>query len=233
MNQKRESIIVAAILTSFAMVGGSRAIEADDQWPQSYETPAYEIAIYQPQVYEWEDFKRAKARVAIAVKAKAGGDETRATFGAMMVEANTVTDFDERVVHFGGREVSVLRFPEVKSPEETMAMERAVRSVLTPSRPVQVSLDAMMANLERSEIEGREIEVNLAPPPIFYSSEPAILVMFIGEPAFEAVVKGSPTLLFARNTNWDVLLDVNTGTYYMLAGDFWLKTVELKKKSLI
>lgn len=200
----------------------------DAKWPQSYETEVYEIGIYQPQIYAWEDFKRAKARVAVAVKRKGQEDEV-ATFGAMVIEAETVADFDNRVVHFGTREVTKLHFPELEDEKEAAAVAKAVRSVLTPKRPLQLSLDAMLANVERSQMQSREVDVNLAPPPIYFSDKPALLMMFMGEPAFEEVSKGKPDLMFAANTNWDVLLDVDKATYYLLVDAHWLKTSDMKK----
>ncbi|MBT7161858.1 MAG: hypothetical protein HN904_03715, partial [Victivallales bacterium] len=80
--------------------------------------------------------------------------------------------------------------------------------------------------LERSEQQQRPTEVNLEPPPIFRSTEPAILVIFLGEPKFQAV-KGTK-LLYAVNTNWDVFLEVGTPNIYLLNGDGWLTTSDLK-----
>jgi hypothetical protein len=51
------------------------------------------------------------------------------------------------------------------------------------------------------------VEVNLDPPKIFSSTTPAILVMFMGEPQFKPVETNRTDLLFALNTNWDVLYD--------------------------
>jgi hypothetical protein len=65
------------------------------------------------------------------------------------------------------------------------------------------------------------VEVNLDPPPIFYSDKEAILVMFMGEPQFQAI--DNTSLLFAVNTNWDVFLDSGSGAYYVLNDDGWLK----------
>jgi hypothetical protein len=34
----------------------------DLDWPQVYQAPGYEVAIFQPQIHEWEDYRKATAR---------------------------------------------------------------------------------------------------------------------------------------------------------------------------
>src|SRR6185295_7429637 len=72
------------------------------------------------------------------------------------------------------------------------------------------------------------VKVSLAPPPIYVSEEPAILVIFMGEPDFKPV-KGSSTLKFATNTNWDVITSSTDMRYYLLNGEGWIATKDLRK----
>jgi hypothetical protein len=62
-----------------------------------FESTAFDIAIYQPQIHEWVEMKRVVARAAVGMKAKGSG---RTIFGAITIEADTVADFDE--VHVPG-----------------------------------------------------------------------------------------------------------------------------------
>ncbi|MFT5904586.1 MAG: hypothetical protein ACI9E1_000171 [Cryomorphaceae bacterium] len=219
-----KTIIKTILLLAFATM-----LHAEDTnqspWPRTFETSEYEISLYQPQVMEWQDFKLAKVAIAIRVQIKKTNQQT---FGTMEIEAPSVADFDERVVHFGTRKVNMIRFPEAKDKAEAAALDDAVRRTLTPSKPLQMSLDDMLANVDRNETQNREIKVNLNPPPIFYAKSPTLLVTFLGKPKFEAI-KEIPGTLFAVNTNWDILLDSKTATYYLLAGDFWLSTANVEK----
>ena len=90
-----------------------------------------------------------------------------------------------------------------------------------------VSLDRVLAHLERSKLQVRTVEVNFKPPPIYHSARPAILVIFIGKPVFKPV-KGTK-LLFATNTNWDIFLEMGSSRYYLLNGDHWLTTPDIEK----
>jgi len=67
------------------------------------------------------------------------------------------------------------------------------------------------------------VTVNLAPPTIFYSERPALLLSFQGRPRFKPI-EGN-RLLAALNANWTVFLDPDGGRYYLLDvahGNNWL-----------
>ena len=60
---------------------GQATKDGDDQkalddldWPQVYQAPGYEVAIFQPQIHAWEDYRKATARAAVAVKAEGAED---------------------------------------------------------------------------------------------------------------------------------------------------------------
>lgn len=195
------------------------------EWPRVFKTADYEIALYQPQVHEWKDFKHATVRLAVGVSSTKGGKKT---FGAITGKFDTVADFEEKVVHIGERKITEMRFPDAKDSAQEKALQLVVRSILTPKRPLVMSLESMVSNVDRTAMQVREVKANLKPPPIYYSTSPTLLVMFLGTPKFE-VVKGLSTTLFAINTNWDILLDAETSTYYLLAGEIWLSTTSLEK----
>jgi hypothetical protein len=98
-----------------------------------------------------------------------------------------------------------------------------VKDALPQDKVLLISLDRVLAGMERSKLETRTTPVNLDPPPIFYSAEPAILVLFMGEPKFEAI-SGVSGLLYAVNTNWDIILELGSSNYYILNGESWFVT---------
>ena len=51
----------------------------------------------------------------------------------------------------------------------------------------------------------------------------------MGEPQFKPVATNRTELLFALNTNWDVLYDAASGQYYLRNGEGWLTTKEVLK----
>ena len=66
-----------------------------------------------------------------------------------------------------------------------------------------IALDRVLTNLDHSQIVPRNVEgVKADPPAIYYSTRPAILVNFDGDPVWSPIKDND--LKFAVNTNWDV-----------------------------
>ncbi len=214
------------LFTSLAMTSARGApdnILNPDAWPRVYEVGGAEVAIYMPQILEWQDFRHLKGTSAIGVKLE-GSKE--ATFGAVAIDADTVADLDHDTVRVGRREFSGFRFPEMSAADAAKA-EQLVKSVLTPDSPMELPMSAVTAALNRDDTTTADTAVSFEPPPIFYSDSPAVLVTFIGEPKLEAVNEDDPSLMFAVNTNWDVLF--NEGQYYLLVDNQWLSTQDVIK----
>jgi len=229
MKSRLFQTFITMLLTSITMASPRRAMADNENvldpegWPRVYEVGGAEVAIYMPQILEWDDFRHLKGTSAIGIKLP-GAKE--ASFGAVAIDADTVADPDHDTVQIGRREFTGFRFPEL-SQEQANQAERLVKSVLTPESPIELPISAVTAALERDDATLRETEVSFEPPPIFYSTEPAVLVTFLGEPSFEAVSEEDPSLMFATNTNWDVLFDGSQ--YYLLAEDEWLTTKDALK----
>ncbi len=193
---------------------GASATDDELEWPRESEADGYKVTVYQPQLDDWKDHERLVGRCAVEL-AKGDADPY---YGSVELIADTATNFQSRSVRIEQLSIGEVRFPSV---EDGIAedLEAAVRK-LVPERGWEISLDRVLAGLERTEQQQREIDVSLDPPPIYRSESPAILVIFIGEPAFEPV-KGTG-LLFAVNTNWDVFLDPKRSAYYLLNEGSWL-----------
>jgi hypothetical protein len=106
-------------------------------------------------------------------------------------------------------------------------VEAMARRVLGAAPRMLLSLDFALAYVENNALKIPSVKVNLDPPPILYSQEPAILVIFMGEPEFKPV-EGGVDLQFAVNTNWDLLFHPASKRYYLLHGDGWLSTTDPK-----
>lgn len=225
ITQVLRAALFAATLTLFTT--SASAAEAGilnpEDWPRVFQVGGNEIAIYMPQIYEWTEFRHLKGAAAIGVKLE-GKDE--ATFGAVAIDADTVADFDHDTVRVGRREFSNFRFPELDAAG-VAKVESLIRSVLKPETPLEMPLAAVTAAVERDDATTGDTAVSFEPPPIFYSDSPAVLVTFICEPKLEAVNEGDPSLMFAVNTNWDVLF--HAGQYYLLADNQWLVTKDVIK----
>ncbi len=111
-----------------------------------------------------------------------------------------------------------MRFPSAQrgSSDPWVALTKQ----LLPSDALVVSLDRLIAFVRASEVPGREARVTTDPPPIFVSTQPAVLVILDGDP----VMTDIPNTGLSRvlNTNWDLFLERNSRLYYLLNDKSWL-----------
>lgn len=202
------------------------AAESDAQdrgWPRRFEDQGNVVTIYAPQVDEWPKFDRITFRAVVSIQPK--GDEGR-VFGILRVSAKTDVAMEERLVILTDRKIEDLTTRDVP-PAATLQLQKIIEDAMPAERPQTVSLDRLIAGLDPAKVEVPKVAVSLAPPTIFTSSAPAILVQFMGKPRFKPAPGSS--LLFAINTNWDVFLDPVAKQYYLLNDKSWLVTADLDK----
>lgn len=192
---------------------------ADPGWPRVFKQGGQQLTVYQPQVDYWHGYTNLHFRCAIAVK----GVLKEEKFGVAEMDAVTVVDHPDRIVAI----VPVtreFRFAKVPEPELTQ-LRQAVETLYPSGQATTLALDRVIAYLDpAAHTVQPAVELNLDPPKIFSSPSPAILLMFMGEPRLEPVQTNRTELMFAINTNWDVLYDTDTRQYFLLNGDGWLTT---------
>jgi hypothetical protein len=214
-------ILIILLVTT---VSGTGQEISDQGWPRMFESEGNKVVVHQPQVDEWEKYELVRGKAAVAVTLQETEEEY---YGVLSLEANTETDFDTRTVLFKDFRITDLYFPNI---EKKLAdkCDKAVRDLLPKGKTLMVALDRVIAGLEITKERSKGIQVNLEPPPIFYSEQPAILVNFMGEPKLESVT-GVSDLLYAVNTNWDILFELGSSRYFLLNGEGWLVTTDIIK----
>ena len=226
---KVSTTLIILILTLF--VSGSsfatspEPLSFDPGWPRVIEKNGNQLTIYQPQVDSWRDYKKLDFRFAFSVKTATAKEEK---FGIAEAEAETETDHENRsvVLMTKNRE---LRFPNIPE-KEADALRRIVDELQPYVKELTISLDRILPYLDPAQqSQQHEVELNLDPPKIFHSQKPAILVIFIGDPQLQSVIKEKNELMFAVNTNWDVFYETTEKQYYLLDGDSWMTTMDAVK----
>lgn len=190
-------------------------------WPRTYSNAGNSIVIYQPQVDAWKDYAKIRFRSAVEVTPKGG----QTNFGVLAVQGDTLVDDANRTVLITNLD-GVARFPGL-TDAQAAPLKAMVKQLMPSVGYVDVSLDQVLA-YQHDDVKPPVVNVNLNPPPIFYSDSSAILINYIGPPQFKPVPGTS--LTFAVNTNWVVLMDPNSsqspagraGQYYLLDGNSWL-----------
>ncbi|HOX55264.1 MAG TPA: hypothetical protein P5205_02020 [Candidatus Paceibacterota bacterium] len=216
-------VLLAPLLLAGAFNGCTATAQpADPGWPRVFKKGKQQLTVYQPQVDYWNGYTNLHFRCAIAVK----GVSKQEKFGVAEVDALTVADHTARVVALIPlkRELRFANVPE----SELKKLREAVEELHPSGQAMTLSLDRVIAYLNpAAQPVQPPVEVNLDPPKIFSSTTPAILVIFMGEPQFKPVETNRTDLLFALNTNWDVLYDSASRQYYLLNREGWLTTADV------
>ncbi len=221
-------------LISFWSICGAETIGAQDaaaavapaaarlSWPQVFVVDGRNVTFYQPQVDDWKDYKTLKVKCAVSVQAQ---DDKPPVFGAVYLQAQTLVNHPDREVLLSDFQAQKVYFPQTQK-ELANRCEAVVRGVVAGWSFLRVSLDQTLAVAHGAPVQ-RETPADLSPPPVYFAQTPAILVVFLGKPKFEMI--DGTGLLFATNTNWDLLLDPASSRYYLLNGTSWLTTTNLEK----
>jgi hypothetical protein len=186
----------------------------DPGWPRFFEKDGASLTVYQPQVTSWEKYRELKGRAAFEL---VPGDAPR-TLGVVSFAAKTVADTAAHTVQVKKISVEDVRFAN-NLDEEAEKKTRKAFEKLFPKEGMTVSLDRIVANLERNTAPPPAVEVKNDPPTIFVSNEPAVLLFVDGEPVY-APIEGS-AMKYVVNTNWDLFWNETTAHYYLLDDTVW------------
>lgn len=207
-----------ALLLLLAVAAGARA--QDPGWPREMTKDGVQLVYYQPQVDDWKDFTDLDFRLAVSVTPKGG----KPVLGVVKIHAKTDVDVHARTVLLHDLAVADTSFPSL----DAAAAERMnvlARTFLAPDKTVTISLDRLVASVEKPDAHAG-VQLDDAPPAIFVSFGPAILVQVEGEPAF-AKIPGAG-LEFVVNTNWPLFRDDASQALFLFDGQQWLTAAKLE-----
>lgn len=192
----------------------------DNGWPREVTNNDAKLVYYQPQVDDWKDFKNITTRIAFSLTPKDGKE----VLGVASLKAGTLVDKDTRSVFFRNVEVIDVRFPALD--EKLVPQMDKLFKELIPKSGDPISVDRIMADLSQTKTPSKGVAVKNDPPTIFYSTNPAVLLMVQGDPVLVPVEKTN--LSYVVNTNWDLFFDKSGKNYYLLVENVWLTATDLK-----
>jgi hypothetical protein len=202
--------------TTPAIAAGSTTYVAP--WPKSVDKDGAHVVVYQPQLKSWRNYRSLVADTAISITQSDG----KPILGVISWRADTITNVSARTVFVRNIEVLSSRFPSLDPAHEAVMQQRAHQ--IYPTMTFSISLDRMIASLEKVNVPVQAIPANTQPPTIFVSTTPAIVLLVDGKPVL-APVQGT-SLQYVVNTNWDLFFD--RSNYYLLSGKTWLQAKQLE-----
>jgi hypothetical protein len=222
LSVRRRARLFAATLLLVAGSGAAFAAlqeEPEEGWPREIPVDGGTVLVYQPQSDTFEG-NTLSGRAAVSVTP---ADE-EPVFGTVWFEARLETDRDERMATVD--DVSVTRVGFAGADDEhkdglARLLEREI-----PAWELDISMDRLLKDIELAETRLKAAQgLNMEPPIILFSMEPAILVTIDGEPRMQQV-EGSD-LMRILNTAFTIIFDRDARTYYLGAGeDQWYTAPE-------
>ena len=199
-----------------------KKVPPDPGWPRQRTNEQGRLIYYQPQVDDWKDFKDLKFRMAFTLTPKG----QKQIVGIMVLEARTDVNVDEHSVLLSNFKFTEVTLPSVEA-EKKPAVDQMVQSFLPPDHTVVMSLDRLVATVEKSQTAPVPVAVQNAPPIIFVSNTPAVLLHVDGEPVRADIAATS--LGFIVNSNFPLFFEKEGAKeYYLFAGEQWLKAGALE-----
>jgi hypothetical protein len=210
----RMSARLAMIAAVVVLAGAALSLAVDPGWPRVINLPEGRIVVYEPQVESLEG-NILKGRGALSLTPQGKKDPV---FGAIWFESRIEIDRDARTV-----DVLEMKIPRVRFPNSTDEESAKYSEIITREAgkwDMTLSLDRMIAGLNAAKRE-REQDDNLSmkPPKILFETEPALLVIFDGDPKKVPVQGGE--LERVVNTPYFMVYEIGSKTYFLNGAGQW------------
>lgn len=199
----------------FILTLAMATLAQDPGWPRQKTSPAGKLVYYQPQVDSWSNHKDLEFRMAFSLTPTGG----KQAIGVLSVHGKTDVNVDARTVLLSNPVITATHFPSLDATKAAQ-MDQLVRTFLPPKSSVVISLDRLIASVDKTTQSAPTVPVRNDPPAIFVSNSPAMLVQVDGEPVL-ADVKDTK-MQFIVNTNWPIFFDKSHSSYYLFTGKQWL-----------
>ena len=201
-----------------APASGSASL--DPGWPREITKAGTRLVYYQPQIDEWKEFRELIADIAVSLTPPGG----QPALGVASLVANTVADLEKRTVLIRSINITSVRFPSLDRAAAD-SLEHQLRQVF-PTDAVTISLDRLLAGIERSKTSAQPVAVKTDAPRIFVSKTSGILLLVDGEPVRAPIEKTQ--LEFIVNTNWDLFYHKSNKHFYLLTEKTWMSSSALE-----
>jgi hypothetical protein len=206
----KKLMLILTLMLAFVSV----SMAQDPGWPRQKTSSAGRLVYYQPQVDSWNNYRDVQFRMAFSLTPTGG----KQVVGVVQIKSSTDINMDARTVLLSKPEVTDTHFPSLDA-SKTVEMDQLVRTFLPPDSSVVISLDRLIASVDKTQPTAT-VSVRNDAPAIFVSHKPAMLVQVDGDPVL-ADIKDTK-IQFIVNTNWPIFFDKSRKAYYLFTGKQWL-----------
>jgi hypothetical protein len=205
--------LVVVIACAFGSLSVAEIATPEAAWPHTLAVDGASVVVYQPQAIDWPEHETLTTREAISITP--AGEKTP-ILGTTELSFSTRTDAATGNVILSNPQLLASHFPALDT-SQAARIEAQIKQALPTIQPRPVPLQSVLLSLKQ-QATPETVALNNDPPTIFFSAQPASLVVFDGEPVLAPVDKTD--LSFVVNTNWDVFTDGRD--WYLLNNGSWL-----------
>lgn len=221
--ERATAVCWAALALAVSILGCVPAARAAAPgWPRDIPTPEGVIRVYEPHVDSLAG-DTLESRAAISIVPIGGNAEP--TFGAIWLTAKVATDPSSRIATFPRVVVTRVHLPDASADDEKRVA--AVIEAAIPKWSSSIPLDVLAsAAASAAEEQRAAAALRTDPPRILVSKVPAVLMLIDGEPLLRPI-EGT-ALEQVVNTDFAVIHDPATQSYYTTNGDLWYQANDVK-----
>ena len=196
----------------FALVMLNFPILSQTQWPASVSLGGMNIQIFKP---ETESFDKDKISLRAALMISEGEENV---FGSVWIDAVSQSNQTGRTIALVNAKVVDMRFPDGYEAGKESALIAAVERGFAG---VTIKMNDVLADLENTRDEqDLSKRLNNAPPTIFYTTRPSILVTIDGDPVLQPTDAKDVEMI----VNSPFLILKYKGTFWLSNGSLWYES---------
>ncbi len=213
--------ILLLFVSLHVFLGGFCQVEVttDPGWPRQLTQDGAVLTLYQPQVDDWPQYKNLDCRMAFTLQPY----QAKKVVGIIYMDAQTNVNMDNRMVEVYNMIITQTHFPSLDDATAE-SLGELVRSFITPSKIVIISLDRLVACTQK-QAPTSTVSVNNQPPFIYVSNAPSILLQLEGKP--RPYKTSNENLQFIFNANWPLFFNKTNSEYYLFDDQEWQKASQL------
>lgn len=197
------------------------ATAQDPGWPREITKQSAKLIYYQPQIDEWKDYKELKGRMAVSLATENGKEAV----GVVYFQLQTATNVDAHTVLLSNMQITKTYFPS-QEPATSARLDQLVKTFLSPDRTITISLDRLVASVDKKQEKAPVVEIKNDPPTIFVSEGPAVLLLVETKPVLSDIEKTK--LQTVVNSNWPLFFDKKSSKYFLFTGKVWETASDLQ-----
>jgi len=215
------SMKTACYVLSILLLFIAGTVAQDPGWPREITNQSGKLIYYQPQIDEWKDYKDLNGRMAVSLTTADGKEAV----GVVYFHLKTTPNVDAHTVLLSNMQITKTYFPS-QEPAGAARLDQLVKTFLSPDRAITISLDRLVASVDKKQKEPPAVPVKNDPPTVFVSEGPAILLLVEGKPVLSDIKKTK--LQTVVNSNWPLFFDKKTSKYFIFTGQLWATAPDLE-----